>query len=137
MTALDTNIWLYSHDSRDPVKQQRAQRIIAETNPIALLWQVGCEFVAAGRKLQPFGFTHDQAWNALREMRQLSSAILLPTPETWDIAEELHRQYSLSFWDGMIVAACLQHGIGTLVSEDINPAASIDGLMILNPFPQG
>jgi hypothetical protein len=51
MNVLDTNIWLYSHDSRDPVKQLRSQELISRTRPLALPWQVGGEFVAASRNL--------------------------------------------------------------------------------------
>jgi len=42
MIALDKNIWLYSHDTRDPRKQALAQRLIATVRPLALPWQVGC-----------------------------------------------------------------------------------------------
>jgi hypothetical protein len=51
MNAVDTNVWLYSHDTRDPRKQALAQQLIASTRPLALPWQVGCEFIAASRKL--------------------------------------------------------------------------------------
>ncbi len=47
MNALDTNVWIYSHDTRETEKQQMAQRLIAEARPGVLLWQVGCEFIAA------------------------------------------------------------------------------------------
>jgi predicted nucleic acid-binding protein len=47
MNVLDTNIWLYSHDTRDPHKQAIAQQLIATVRPLALPWQVGCEFIAA------------------------------------------------------------------------------------------
>src|SRR6266851_6914561 len=65
MIALDTNIWIYSHDTRDPAKQAAAQQLIGQTRPLALPWQVGCEFVAASRKLQAQGFSEQQAWLAL------------------------------------------------------------------------
>src|SRR5438105_9487793 len=61
MHALDTNVWLYSHDTRDPRKQALAQQLIATTRPLALPWQIGCEFVAASRKLAAVGFTESQA----------------------------------------------------------------------------
>ena len=50
MNAIDTNVWLYSHDTRDRRKQRLAQRLVAAVRPLALPWQVGCEFVAASRK---------------------------------------------------------------------------------------
>jgi predicted nucleic acid-binding protein len=83
MNAIDTNIWIYCHDSRDSEKQQVAQRLIETTGRIALLWQVGCEFIAAARKLQPFGFTEEQAWQSLEDMQAMADAVLLPAPELW------------------------------------------------------
>jgi predicted nucleic acid-binding protein len=44
MNAIDTNVWLYSHDTRDPHKQGIAQQLIATMRPLALPWQVGCEY---------------------------------------------------------------------------------------------
>src|SRR5207248_5375174 len=55
MNAIDTNVWLYSHDTRDPRKQGIAQQLIAATRPLALPWQVGCEFVGASKKLATVG----------------------------------------------------------------------------------
>jgi len=36
MNAIDTNIWLYSHDNRDQRKQAIAQQLIAAARPLAL-----------------------------------------------------------------------------------------------------
>ncbi len=62
MNAIDTNIWVYSHDGRDLHKQQVAQQLIASVRPLALPWQVGCEFMAASRKLTALGFDEAKAW---------------------------------------------------------------------------
>ena len=83
MNAIDTNVWLYSHDTRDPRKQALAQQLIATTRPLALPWQVGCEFVAASRKLAVVGFTESQAWTALAAMEVLADVVLLPVPDLW------------------------------------------------------
>jgi len=36
MNAIDTNVWLYSHDTRDPHKQRLAQQLVAAARPLAL-----------------------------------------------------------------------------------------------------
>ena len=89
MNAVDTNIWLYSHDTRDPRKQGLAQQLIAVARPLALPWQVGCEFVAAARKLAPAGFTEAQAWTALATMQALADVILLPALDLWPDTQAL------------------------------------------------
>src|SRR6266849_4374315 len=111
MNVIDTNIWLYSHDLRDPRKQGIAQQLIATTRPLALPWQVGCEFVAASRKLAVVGFTESQAWAALAAMQVLADVILLPAPDLWLETQSLQSSYSLSFWDALLVAACLRGGV--------------------------
>jgi len=134
MNALDTNIWLYSQDMRDPRKQGLAQQLIAATRPLALPWQVGCEFVAASRKLAATGFTESHAWAALTVMQTLADIILLPVPDLWPEAQSLQGRYSLSFWDALLVAACLQGGMQVLYTEDMGASRAIDQLSLVNPF---
>jgi len=126
MNAIDTNVWLYSHDTRDPRKQAIAQQLIASTRPLALPWQVGCEFLAASRKLASVGFTEAQAWDALVDMQILADVVLLPVVALWLQARSLQSRYSLSFWDALLVAACLAGGVATLYTEDmVRPATSM------------
>ena len=68
MNAVDTNIWLYSHDSRDPRKQALAQQLIDTLRSLVLPWQVGCEFIGASHKLAGQGFSEEKAWQALAAM---------------------------------------------------------------------
>jgi predicted nucleic acid-binding protein len=134
MNVLDTNVWLYSHDTRDPHKQARAQQLIATVRPLALPWQVGCEFVAASRKLAPAGFPEAHAWAALTAMRALVDAILLPGPDLWPETQALQGRYSLSFWDALLIAACLHDGVKILYTEDMGAPRIIDRLSLVNPF---
>jgi predicted nucleic acid-binding protein len=134
MNAHDTNIWIYSHDTRDPAKQQIAQQVLATTKPFALLWQVGCEFLAASRKLQPLGFTEDQAWQALTDMQATAAAIVLPAIQVWPEARSLQTRYSLSFWDALLVAACIRGGVQVLYTENIGSPCTMDTLSLVNPF---
>jgi len=134
MNAIDTNIWMYCHDARDPRKREKAQELIRGLSHIALLWQVGCEFVAAARKLEPFGFRREDAWAALADMEAMADAVLLPDGEMWTVARDLQRRWGLHFWDALIVAGCLRGGVTTLYSEDFGTRADLDGVRIVNPF---
>lgn len=96
MNAIDTNIWLYSHDVRDPVKQRIAQDLIATIRQLALPWQVGCEFIAASRKLVAAGLTESRAWDALDAMQAMSDSVLLPVTSLWGRSRQLRTSYSLS-----------------------------------------
>lgn len=134
MNAIETNVWLYSHDTRDPGKQSIAQQLIASTRPLALPWQVGCEFMAASRKLASVGFTEVQAWAALADMQVLADVVLLPVPDLWLQAQSLQGRYSLSFWDALLVASCLHAGVAKLYTEDMGSPRNIDGLALVSPF---
>jgi predicted nucleic acid-binding protein len=134
MNAIDTNVWIYCHDSRDAEKQRIAQRLIETVAPIALLWQVGCEFIAAARKLRPFGFDDDQAWQSLEDMRAMADAILLPVGELWAGCRAIQRQHTLHFWDAILIATCVHYEVKTLYSEDISESDDFHGLKVVNPF---
>ncbi len=132
MNAVDTNILIYINDPRDPVKQRIAASLILSLEDCVLLWQVACEYLAASRKLEPFGYDRAQAYQHIRDLQQVWYTVL-PTWKVIDRAENLMSRFSLSHWDSMIVAACLEAKVQTLFTEDFG-YLSIDGLKIVNPF---
>ncbi|MCL4212206.1 MAG: PIN domain-containing protein [Phycisphaeraceae bacterium] len=133
MNAVDTNVLLYAHDPRDLRKQQRALECVRTLSEGVLLWQVACEYLAAARKLEPFGFSLAKAEETLVGLRSIW-ACLQPRWSALDRAMDLTRRFSLSFWDAMIVANCLDHGVESLLTEDLGGTPTIDGLRIINPF---
>lgn len=98
-----------------------------------LLWQVGCEYIAASRKLELIGYSVADAWAELHRLRKLWQPVY-PTGQVWDRADSLFQRFSLSFWDALLVAACLEGGVRRLYSEDFGPYPNIDGLEIVDPF---
>jgi predicted nucleic acid-binding protein len=134
MNVIDTNIWIYAHDTRDPQKQQLAKTLTTSPQNLVLPWQVGCEFIAASKKLAPLGFDEAKAWLALRAMQGMATIVLMPIPQLWADAESLQTRHSLSFWDALLVAACLSTGAKVLYTEDMGAPRQIDGLSLINPF---
>lgn len=132
MNAVDTNILIYVNDPRDPTKQAIASSLIAFMTDGVLLWQVACEYLAASRKLEPLGYNRAQAWQYVRDLQQVWYTTL-PTWSVLNRAEDLMNRFSLSYWDAMIVAACLEVNVQTLYTEDFG-YSNIDGLSIVNPF---
>ena len=57
MNAVDTNVLIYVNDLRDPSKQAIAASLVANLTEGVLIWQVACEYLAASRKLEPFGYS--------------------------------------------------------------------------------
>ena len=124
---------VYSHDPRDPAKQGVASSLIGSLADGVLLWQVVCEFLASSRKLEPFGYDREQAWRDLRDLRR-AWATAYPDWAILDRAENLMDRRSISFWDALILAACLESGVTCLYSEDLDSHDGLDGLEIFNPF---
>ncbi len=47
---------------------------------------------------------------------------------------DLSSRYSLSHWDSMLLAACLEAEVDTLYSEDFSAGAAYDTVTVVNPF---
>jgi predicted nucleic acid-binding protein len=134
MNAVDTNVLIYARDPRDSVKQQKARAVTSNLTDGALLWQVACEFIAASRKLTVVGYTQAQAWGELAQLRVLWK-LIVPSENVFVRAEQLTASHNLSFWDAMIVAACMEGGITRLYTEDFdNSLTQTTGVEIVNPF---
>jgi predicted nucleic acid-binding protein len=132
MNAVDTNILIYVNDIRDPSKRSVAASLVAGMTDGVLIWQVACEYLAASRKLEPFGYDRAQAYQYIRDLQQVWHTAL-PTWAVIDRAQDLMSRFSLSHWDAMIVAAGLEANVEILYTEDFG-YSDIDGLKIINPF---
>jgi len=133
MNVVDTNVLLYAHDPRDRAKQAVAASLVESLADGVLLWQVACEYLAASRKLEPLGYSLLQAAQDIRDLRRVWTT-LLPNWAVLDHAAQLCKTRSLSFWDAMIIAACLEGNVPRLYSEDLEGMDGLGGLEIVNPF---
>jgi predicted nucleic acid-binding protein len=133
MRAVDTNILLYAQDPRDPAKQQIARDLIEKLTDGVLLWQVACEYVNASRKFVQYGFDQEQAFRDVQDFRR-AWGTLLPSWEVMLTARRLLGKYSLSFWDAVLIAACVEGGVSHLYSEDMGGSSTVEGVWVINPF---
>jgi predicted nucleic acid-binding protein len=49
-------------------------------------------------------------------------------------AIDIQSQHKYSFWDSMIIAAAVEGGAGTILSEDLSDKRAIKGIIVKNPF---
>lgn len=133
MIAVDTNVLIYACDKGDPRRQKVALDLIATATDGVLPWQVACEFIAASRKLKDQGLTPEDAWDRLTDFLELFR-LAAPSATVLPRARELHLLHQLSFWDALIVSACLEEGVETFYSEDIPGSDAFGPLKIINPF---
>lgn len=83
MNAVDTNVLLYVHDHCDRDKQATAAALLDSWTDGVLLWQVACEYIAASRKLAPFGYSHAQTWRDIDDLHRVWTTI----PPSWNVLE--------------------------------------------------
>ena len=133
MIAVDTNVLIYACDQSDPRRQAIALDLIATCTDGVVLWQVACEFLAASRKLNKQSFTPTHAWSRLSEFQDLFP-LVLPAATNLTRARELHISHSVSLWDALILAACVEAGVDVLYSEDLPGLSAVETVRVINPF---
>lgn len=136
--AFDTNVIVYSLDAGEMVKQPQAIALLSSFSSVAeppvLLWQVACECLNWLRKKQSAGLLTDS--EVIKEYRHILGGfrLVLPTPRLLTEALTLHTRYSLSHWDSLLIAACIDAGVETLYSEDMSHETTYDSVRVVNPF---
>lgn len=138
MTAIDTNVLIYSLDRHDPVKRAKAlallRRLRSQSDGVVLPWQVLGEFLRFLRSLQDQGrLARADLIRIIRGYVRLFP-IALPSLVVLDQALSLTGQYSLSHWDSMLLGACLEAGVSKLFTEDMGAPVVIGGITLVNPF---
>src|SRR5262245_12105856 len=126
MNAIDTNILAYSIDASDPAKADAALALIERLSTIdtVLLWQVACELGAVVTKVRRRGGTTLTPEEVVATFR---AKYALAFPDEWvlETAFELHDRHSLSYWDALLLAACVSAGVDALYTEDLTTGATI------------
>lgn len=131
----DTNILLYCYDAGAPKKRDVALALVEEYFAAKLgrlSTQVLQEFfVAVTGRTKLLNVTeaarHVGAYSALE-------GLVVITPEHILEAAKIHARWSVSFWDGLILAASKACGAKVLYSEDMAHGQRIGGVRIVNPF---
>src|SRR6186997_2023190 len=131
MTGLcfvDSNVFVYARDPRDPAKQQRAKQWCDH------LWvqrlgrtstQVLSETYIALRRLG--GATPDDIWNSVARLvawrpQAVDEKVILQ-------AREVELRWRLSWWDSLIVAAAQMQDCSILLTEDMHDGAAFGNLV--------
>jgi len=129
----DTNILVYADDKAAPAKQRRAIELVAlhrRAGTGVLSLQVLQEyFVTVTRKLRL------DAQIARRKVELLAEFdVVAPDLDEILAAIDLHRLLGFSFWDALVLRTAKEAACTVLLSEDLQPGRTIDGVQIVNPF---
>ena len=124
----DTNIFIYAL-AEDAERSERSLALLGVGGTVSV--QVLNECAHTLRR--KFSATWPQIRRASERIRELC-AVVPVTEETHTRGLDLAERYSLSVYDGMIVAAAQLAGCTVLYSEDMHNGLVIDRLTIRNPY---
>jgi len=130
---IDTNILIYAESQDEPIKQRIALDLIRHLRFERLgvvSTQVLNEYIQVS--LRKLGLPHAHIREQLRCYRQFDLAAV--TPETIELALDLHQSHALSYWDALIVASAHIAGCAVLLTEDMGASQVLAGVKLVNPF---
>ena len=134
----DTNILVYAHDERDPVKRRLALELFDNAvarGTIVVSAQVLGEFFNTATRRIPNPISVQEAEDVISLFSDFTVVAL--DLELVRRAVATCGQYQVSYWDALIIAAAEQAGCGRIISEDLNAGQSYHGVVVVNPFVGG
>ena len=125
----DTNLLLYLFSSSSD-KADRAESLLAEGGTLSV--QVLNEFAAVARRKLHMSLPEIQeSLDTLTSFMKVVPLTIEVHRRGLDIAE----RFGFSIYDALIVAAAIESGCSTLLTEDLQHMQKIDDLLIVvNPF---
>ena|ERR1051326_3270877 len=128
---IDTNVWLYAFIEADPQKTEKAQAVIKVSQPV-ISTQVINEVCVNLIKKADFP---EEKVARLIETFYAKAQVVETHRQTLLTASQLRGEYSLSFWDSLVIAAALASGVKTLYSEDLQTGLVVHRILqVINPF---
>jgi len=138
MNAIDTNVFVYFFDDDEPAKQAKATellgRLVTPPSQTLLMWQVAGELLSCLRRWQSLGKVSDDDVRAHVADVLNMFPMAMPTRNVIPRSLDLTSRHSLSHWDSMLVAACIESHVDILYTEDMDNGATYDSVTIVDPF---
>lgn len=130
---VDTNIWLYTHDFKEPHKQEMALKAVTDLRNMAEIVvsnQVIAEFSA--NLVRRFHRAPTEVVKLIQVFRPVTiSAMYL---EDFEYALKLMQSISISFWDAMILSTAIRSRCDEIITEDFQAGQVVQGVRFTNPF---
>jgi predicted nucleic acid-binding protein len=133
---LDTNIVVYTFDTRAPKKKRRALELVEQalrTQQGVVSTQVVQEFLNVATRKFAVPLKLSDAQQYLQDVLSPLCSVF-PSIDLFRHALVLQQDTQYSFYDSLIIGGALQAGCDMLYSEDLQHGQYIRGLQILNPF---
>ena len=131
---IDSNVWIYLMSDDDLAKKRQAGEFVRDainSGNATVSWQVVNEvyrtLVCKKNKNEPFVRLTIELICGSCEIADFSEHML-------EIASDLRAHHSVSFWDSLIIAAALESGCDTLISEDMQNGRKFGRMTVRNIF---
>ncbi len=133
---IDTNIFAYCFDERQPEKKVRSLSLIADalqTGNGIISWQVIQEFLNISTRKFNTPLKPDDADLYLQKILH-PLCLVYPELKIYQNALTIQKKTAYAFYDALIIASALQGECSLLYSEDLHDGHQIEGLRVVNPF---
>jgi predicted nucleic acid-binding protein len=132
-TFVDTNIWVYAHDTHNTAKRARAREVLrADPGGLWVSPQVMGElYVTLTRRLAPP--MDPAAAGAIIVSLARLNVVSLEAAQVLE-AIDLARGGQVAYWDALIVATARGAGCERILTEDLAAGSEVAGVRIENPF---
>jgi len=133
---IDTNVFVYSFDDRQPAKKERSIALIQEglkTGMGIISTQVIQEFLNVATQKFAVPIKPEDSKVYLRLVMNPLCQVY-PNLSLYETCLDLQTETRYSFSDSLIIAAAIQGGCNLLYSEDLQDGQEIHGTMIVNPY---
>ncbi len=132
---MDSNILVYAYDQQEPSKQRTAKSLLTEAiekGNATISTQVMSEFFTIVTRKIRSPLSTDEAWEIIKMLTifpvfHVDMAMVHRAIDT-------HKQYRISYWDSLILAAAERADCTTLVTEDLQHGGTYHGIRAVNPF---
>ena len=133
---IDTNVFVYSFDNREPLKRERSIEIIRdalEKSTGVISTQVLQEFlnVATRKFVVPMKVDDSKAY-----LRQVLNPLCQVYPDfsLYETCLDVQSGTGYSFYDSLIISAAIRVGCNVLYSEDLQDGQQVRSVKIVNPY---
>jgi predicted nucleic acid-binding protein len=132
---VDTNVLVYAHDVTAGARHERARELMTslwESGYGCLSTQVMQEFYVTVTRKVARPLPGDVAARIVADL----AAWRVHVPEVSDVLDaiEIHRRYTISYWDALVIQSALRLGCQSIWSEDLNPEQVYADIRVRNPF---
>lgn len=136
---IDTNILVYAYDTTDITKHSIAKNIIDQCWKREVTYTISAqnlaEFVVVATKKIPSPLSHAVVEQIVKDISSFSHwKVLNYHAATVLSALRLFPAPQKSFWDALLTATMLQHGVYGIYTEDAADFQSLQQIVVVNPF---